>query len=349
MAQPRVTIVVPTIRRQNIVEFLDAWRTEFVGHRVIVMEDNPEPTFALGDESIVHLSWRDIEAELGDISWIVPRRTDCVRSFGYLRAVQLGTDVVVTLDDDCFPIKPGFIDAHVAAVTGEASEDAWTSTGTGILPRGIPYMGRSRRRRVGISHGLWTNVADYDACTQLVLGRTGGAFEPRDMVVPAGQFYPMCGMNLAWRAEFTPAMYFLLMGREWPYDRFGDIWCGIFSKKICDHLGYAVTSGEPMIEHRRASNVWANLQKEAPGLPVNETLWAAVDGIVLTETTVAGCYQQIARELPLDDAYWLRAREAMGLWSDLTAAALDADRTDAARVTLRAERSRFLQPQRVPA
>ena len=347
MPETHVTIVVPTIRRQHIAEFLAAWREEFAGHRVIVMEDNAEPTFDLKDDGIVHLSWRDVEAELGEWSWIIPRRTDCVRSFGYLRAVQIGTDVIVTLDDDCFPIRPGFIEAHVRALTGTASEPAWTSTGTGIDPRGIPYIARNRKRRVGISHGLWTNVADYDAMTQLVIGRTGGAFAPRDQVVPVGQFYPMCGMNLAWRAELTPAMYFLLMGREWPFDRFGDIWCGVFSKKICDHLGYAVVSGEPSIEHRRASNVWANLAKEAPGLPVNEQLWSAVDDIVLTETTVAGCYQQIARELAIEGDYWSKLRDAMSVWADLTASAIDAHRTDVARTLLRSDRARLLhRPQR---
>jgi hypothetical protein len=350
MREPQVSIVVPTIRRQAIGEFLDAWRDEFAGHRVIVMEDNAEPTFDLDDSSIVHLSWRDIDAELGDWSWIIPRRTDCVRSFGYLRAVQLGTDVIVTLDDDCFPIEAGTIDRHVRAVMCDATEDAWVSTGTGIIPRGVPYQGRARKRPVAINHGLWTKVADYDAITQLTLGRTGGAFEPLQQTIPVGKQFPMCGMNLAWRAELTPAMYFLLMGRDWPFDRFGDIWCGILAKKICDHLGYAVTSGDPMIEHRRASNVWTNLAKEAPGLPVNESFWANVDGVVLTETTVAGCYAQIARELKLEGEYWDRLRDAMTFWSELTSGALEAARTDAARNLLRSERCRIRPvPQRLPA
>lgn len=359
MGLPAVTIVVPTIRRANIAEFLAAWRDEFAGHRVIVMEDNPEPTFDLGDSSIVHLSWKDIDSELAEWSWIIPRRTDCVRSFGYFKAVQLGTDVIVTLDDDCFPIAPGFIEKHVRNLFDTSSEDAWVSTGTGVIPRGVPYLSRKRSQKVGISHGLWTNVPDYDACTQLVIGRGEGRFEPVHQSIPVGKYYPMCGMNLAWRAELTPAMYFLLMGREWPFDRFGDIWAGVFSKKICDHLGMGVVSGDPMIEHRRASNVWANLQKEAPGLPFNEQLWSAVDSIVLTETTVAGCYAQLARDLSIEGDYWTRLRDAMSVWAELVENALDAHRsaqdahrTDMARNILRSERCRLQPapiPQRLPA
>ncbi len=350
MDRPAVTIVVPTIRRASIAEFLAAWRAEFIGHRVIVMEDNPEPTFDLGDSSIHHLSWRDIDRELGEWSWIIPRRTDCVRSFGYLRAMQLGCDVIITLDDDCFPIAEGFIDRHVQNLFEPSRQEAWVSTGSGVTPRGVPYLARARTQKVGISHGLWTNVPDYDACTQLVVARGTAKFQPIHQTIPSGSYYPMCGMNLAWRAELTPAMYFLLMGRDWPFDRFGDIWCGILSKKICDHLGYGVISGDPMIEHRRASNVWTNLQKETPGLPVNETLWSAVDSIVLTEKTVAGCYQQIANELNIEGEYWDRLREAMAFWSEITNAASDVLRTDRARDLLRSDSCRIQPvPQRLPA
>jgi hypothetical protein len=47
----------------------------------------------------------------------------------------------------------------------------------------------------------------------------------------------MCGMNIGWKRELTSAMYFMLMGKDkneknWGFDRFDDIWAGIFVKKI---------------------------------------------------------------------------------------------------------------------
>lgn len=126
-------------------------------------------------------------------------------------------------------------------------------------------------------------------------------------------------MNLAFRAEAAPAMYFLLMGRDWPYDRFGDIWCGLFAKKICDHLGYAVRSGDPMVEHQRASRVWANLRKELPGYEINETLWQAVDSILLEGTNFAECYGEVADKLRLDGEYGKTLRRAMRMWAELVA------------------------------
>ena len=92
----------------------------------------------------------------------------------------------------------------------------------------------------------------------------------------------MCSMNIAWRAGVHAAMYFLLMGPDYPFDRFGDIWGGVLAKRVADHLGLAVNSGSPGVLHERASNVFVNLAKESRGLGVNETFWRAVDSVVLT-------------------------------------------------------------------
>ncbi len=313
----RAAIVVPTIREESITSFLASWAQEFAQHLLIIVEDNPEPTFNISGTKLLHLSWADIENELGRDAWIIPHRSDCVRSFGYYKAAAEDVDMIVTLDDDCYPEGDGFLRQHYQKLTDPASDNAWVPTGRGTLPRGMPYRNSARRSECVINHGLWNGVPDFDAITQLTNSRFNQAFEPLNRVVPKGAFFPMCGMNLAFKPAMTPAMYFLLMGKDWPFDRFGDIWCGIFAKKICDHLGFAICSGEPLIQHQRASNVWANLQKELPGYQVNETLWQAVDSIVLTKSTVRDCYKQLADQLPLKGDYWDRLRHAMRIWADL--------------------------------
>jgi len=313
-------IVVPTIREENIKEFLRVWASEFSGQHVIVVEDNPEKSFDISGPNVRHLCWADIETELGSEAWIIPRRTDCVRSFGYLVAMESSPDMIVTLDDDCYPLGEGFLRRHYENLAQPAEEAGWVSTGRGVNPRGMPYHEPNRRLECTVSHGLWDRVPDLDAVTQLASVRFQQAFEPVEQVIPRGKFFPMCGMNLAFRPKMAPAMYFLLMGRDWPYDRFGDIWCGIFAKKICDHLGFAVRSGEPRVDHQRASNVWTNLRKELPGYGVNETLWQAVDSVVLTQTSVRDCYRELAEKLPLEGEYWDRLRMAMRIWADFVPA-----------------------------
>ncbi len=319
----RAAIVVPTIRENLIVSFLETWKDAFSGHVVIVVEDNPERTFDVSLPNAQHYCWADIDEELGRDSWIIPRRTDCVRSYGYYKAASADVDLIVTLDDDCYPLGDRFIERHHEKLSQRADEDGWVSTGEGILPRGIPYQTRQRTAECVINHGLWSKVPDFDAVTQLLNERLNQEFRPVEQVIPRGKFYPMCGMNLAFKPKIVPAMYFLLMGREWPFDRFGDIWCGIFSKRICDHLGFAVRSGEPRIEHQRASNVWTNLRKETPGYEVNETLWLAVDSVVLTKETVRDCYKELAEKLPMTGEYWDRLRRAMPVWAELFPATVD--------------------------
>ena len=65
-------MVVPTIREDCIREWLAAWAGDLAGARVIVVEDNPAPSFTVTGAE--HYSHRDF-AGLGADSWIIPRRT----------------------------------------------------------------------------------------------------------------------------------------------------------------------------------------------------------------------------------------------------------------------------------
>jgi len=317
----KATVVVPTIREDCLREFLDAWGDELVEAHIIIVEDNPVRTFEVTDQPhITHYAWEDIERELGEDSWIIPRRTDCIRSYGYLKAFQDHPDMILTLDDDCYPMdgpEETFLKRHWQRLSGEGRSEAWRESATGIATRGVPYYSSSRQWPVALNHGMWRGVPDYDAPTQLVQSRRPSEFQFENQTIPVGLYFPMCGMNVAFRPEVVPAFYFLLMGRDYDYDRFGDIWAGIMVKKICDHLGYAIHSGEPAVSHQRASNVWANLRKEAAGLEVNESFWQAVDRVTLTRTTFASCYKEMATRLRLEGEYWSKLRKAMLTWADL--------------------------------
>lgn len=314
-------IIVPTIREENITQFLKEWKGEFSNAPIFVVEDNPTKTFNIesgAETNIYHYSWQDVEADLGDRAWIIPRRTDCIRSYGFLKAYEeTDADFFVTLDDDCFPVAGGYLAEHRDALFSHAKDLAWISTGEGMKPRGMPYRHDLRTQKCAINHGLWKEIPDFDAITQLVNERVGQDFIPVQQTIPRGRYFPMCGMNLAVRREVVPAWYFLLMGKDYQYDRFGDIWAGIFLKRICDHLGYLVRSGEPMVRHDRASNVWNNLRKESPGLVVNEELWQKVDNIVLEGKNFRSCYRDLAEKLPLEGSYWKKVKQAMCIWTDL--------------------------------
>ena len=313
----KAAIVVPTVRPECAREFLQAWRNQFAAHHVIVVEDHPNPTFSVSDGNIRHFSWAEIDSAFGADSWIFPRKTDGIRSYGFYKAWQMQPAMIVTLDDDCFPLGDGFIEDHFRQLDQPAVSRGWVSTGSGAVPRGVPYDAVDREYECVLNHGLWTNIPDLDAITVLAGKRQPQEFAGVNQTVPKGMYFPMCGMNVAWKPELTPAMYFLLMGMNWPFDRWGDIWCGILVKKVCDHLNLGVKSGDPYIEHRKKSDQWANLARESSGYEVNETFWRAVDSVVLSAGDIRGAYKQLAELLPLEGDYWTQLRRAMRLWADI--------------------------------
>ena len=112
-----ICLVIPTIRENSFNDFVVRWRDIGLFDIVdlLVMEDNPTKTFKMPNifdkngqtwpegAANYHVSWEDIGKELGDLEWIIPRRSDTVRSFAYWKAWKLGYKHILTLDDDCYP------------------------------------------------------------------------------------------------------------------------------------------------------------------------------------------------------------------------------------------------------
>jgi hypothetical protein len=103
--------------------------------------------------------------------------------------------------------------------------------------------------------------SDVDAKTQLVKDKTTND-KFNQLEIPMGCKYSMCGMNVAWNPNVTKYMYFGLQGKNYPVDRCGDIWAGFYCSKKCDENRLAHVSGYAPVMHNRASNAWANLEKE---------------------------------------------------------------------------------------
>lgn len=304
-------LVVPSIRKDSFDRFVAEWtyKTGLLDRvDLVLIEDGPQKTFdisrvqsgpsGMGDAEHRHFSWDDINRY--DWSWIIPRRSDTVRSFGYWYAWQHGYDYIMTLDDDCYPAE-GYEELdllHRSMMT----RTRWFNTLNSVRPRGVPYF-NTGKRDVYINHGIWQGVLDYDAPQQLV-NPIPETYTHDNRIVPSGAYFPFCGMNWMCRREAIPLAYHLLMGHRMtalgslerlPFDRWGDIWCGLVAKRVCDHLGWAASTGTPYVHHDRASDPFANIRKEANGLQVNEWMWQAIDGIEFPsdQVTAIECYRHI--------------------------------------------------------
>ena len=321
----KAVIVVPSIREAEVQKFLGLWAGHFRGHQVIVVEDNPERSFAL-PRDVRHVSWKEIDADLGPDAWIVPRRTDAVRNYGFLLAAQEKPDLIVTLDDDCYPSESqgtpeqNFVEAHWARLDTPGTDlpvlDTMFSAGVPVRPRGYPKV--AAEIRTVVNHGLWNGVPDLDGETQLRNEGMRVTFPPHSIQVPPGTLFPMCGMNLGFRPEALPLVYYLPMGQGQPYHRFADIWCGSILKKVCDHLLWSVRSGTPFVFHSRASNAARNAELESHGLAENDRLWRVVHETGLSGNDARECLDQLYGRITseLGGAYWDQCARAARTWCD---------------------------------
>jgi hypothetical protein len=317
-----VFLVVPTIRS---LEFLRSWKKQFIDCSLVVIEDHAKREITTPSEpfkKIYHYTWEDIQKDFGTDEWIFPRHNAGIRSYGFWKAYTSGADVIITLDDDCFPVEEGFVAQHLDNLKSKAPLN-WFATfphPSYMFARGFPYDVRGKERVV-LSHGLWSNKMDMDAKTQLEIGEVNiPAYPSMRQFVPKGYFFPMSSMNLAFSREVVPLMYFPLMGtdpggKQWGFDRYDDIWAGIFVKKVLDQLGLAATNGSPFVEHKKASDPQVNKAKEKTGMHVNEQLWKAVAAVDLTETTPKNAMTELVSKVVFPRGeYFSQLKKAYEIW-----------------------------------
>lgn len=253
-----------------------------------------------------------------------------IRSLGFHEAWQEGSDFTLSLDDDVSPL-PGIdvFEEYEKAFERPSYCSEYFNVGDlttdGAALRGFPY-GERRRAHVAVQYGGWHGVLDYDAASQLVrMPHSSNLFAPVCIPVPKGTPVTTCIMNAAFRTEFAPIMWQLPMV-EGKYNRFGDIWSGLLQKKILDAFGLVMLiNGSASVYHDRASDPIANLEREAPGIRINETLWEHLHHFDLDEPMegdkIGDAYRGLiglfSRHPDIDEFYAQELRFACSRWLEL--------------------------------
>jgi hypothetical protein len=316
-------LVVPTNSAKRLAEFLAAW-APWPWDRIVVVQDAPEVDVRVpktlesaAAEQLEAFSWAEIDTLLSDPS-IISRQDSAIRSFGFWHAWATGAEIILTLDDDCFPAGDG------GDIVGLHRDNlyrtpVWQSSVPGMRVRGLPYSNFGVLRDVQVSMGLWRGCPDIDAITTLAGAQSAVSISGAGTrVMPATQYFPLSGMNLAFRREVACLMYFAPMGHGQPYARFDDIWCGIVLQRICRHLGYSIVCGRPLVDHRRASNPFVNLVKEAPGVAANEHVWETIDAVELSGGDPRTCMEEMGVALAgNEDDYFAGWGRAIIAWCAL--------------------------------
>ncbi|KAG4111038.1 hypothetical protein ERO13_D13G083700v2 [Gossypium hirsutum] len=292
LLKDELDIVIPTIRN---LDFLEMWRPFFEQYHLIIVQDgDPSKKIRVSDGFDYQIYNRnDVNRILGPKASCISFKDSACRCFVYIVSKKKNTSsplMMIALEGADFVRGYSF-----------------------SLREGAP---------TAVSHGLWLNIPDYDAPTQLVKPlERNTRYVDAVMTVPKGTLFPMCGMNLAFDRELIgPAMYFGLMGDRQPIGRYDDMWAGWCMKVICDHLGLGVKTGLPYIWHSKASNPFVNLKKEYKGIFWQEKAIPFFQSVSLPKecSSVEKCYLALAGEVKSKlgevDPYFIKLADAMVTW-----------------------------------
>jgi len=201
-------IVIPTIRD---LDFLESWKVFIEKFHIILIQDGDPEIFIKIPHWVDYELYNrlDIEKALGERSWIISQRDASIRNFGFLVSAKR---FIWSLDDDCFPAQgPGgdlvnAIQEHAINLLTPSTPYFFNTVydpyrQCSDFVRGYPFSLR-KGVQTAVSHGLWMNMYDYDAPTQLLKpGERNRNYADITLTIPNRILYPLCSMNVAFNRE----------------------------------------------------------------------------------------------------------------------------------------------------
>jgi hypothetical protein len=227
-----------------------------------------------------------------ELDAIIPWNTDNRRNVGFLRALEEGCEILVSIDDDNYPLAHSdFYAGHVD--TGRkverevfTSDNGWFNLcselviepAVDVVPRGYLYRKRFAKQTslgkqqvtLAAHAGLWLGDPDVDAATRLAFPIRAVGTKKRNIALQPGVWSPVNTQNTSIARRAIPAYYYIRMLEQLPgakLDRYGDIWSGYFLTRCAEHLGESIGIGQPEVDHvRNVHDLLADLRAEFWGM-----------------------------------------------------------------------------------
>lgn len=276
---------------------------------------------------VVYMDSRDQEkwlmGDLMQVGAIIPWNSDNRRNVGYLMAAARGAEVIISIDDDNWPLLgEDFIGGHSivgqqARLPSVRSMNGWVNfcrplcdcaSCHPLFPRGFPYskrldstfrmkMGPISETRVMVNEGLWVGDPDVDATTRLNQPQPiDDPFRSR-FILAKDMKAPVNSQNTAFHRDVLPCFYFIPMGfrhNGLTVDRYGDIWMGYFAQKVIASVGGSVCFGQPIVRHERnPHDLFLDLAQELGGMMLTEALVEHLEDIELSGKSYGDDYVEL--------------------------------------------------------
>ena len=262
---------------------------------------NPEVgIFVAGDKKTLHREVGDFVRGLGtafyysdidqeklgyESSEIIGWNKIMRRNIALLEAVKWGAEIIVTVDDDNFPVSSDYFNIFQRLLSQSFSgrevfsPTGWINAGAWLKPqvyhRGFPYEFRHidlelkfnhcTGKKIGVAAGLWYGDPDIDAVERLAnqpMIEEIAEEAQKGFVMADGCVGPFNTQNTAFLAEIAPLlMVYVSVGR------FDDIFASITAQKIMSEEGFCVHYGKPFVrQERNPQSLIKNLEDEIFGM-----------------------------------------------------------------------------------
>jgi hypothetical protein len=262
-----------------------------------------------------------------DLFEIIPENSDNRRNVGFLFALEQGAEVIISVDDDNFPLENvDFVGEHsvVNKIISEpkaVGEDGWFNiislletdqiNDKNIYPRGFPYSKRKKNLensvnekvtgKVGINAGLWLGDPDVDAIGRLHSYPIVNNWKNKSVLLSEKTYSPINTQNTAISREAMVAYYYVRMGtniRGMNLDRYGDIFSGYFVSKCAKAVGDYIRVGSPIAKHiRNKHNLFVDLYNELAGMMLIEDISIFLEKLDLPSSSYFDAYVTLSHKL----------------------------------------------------
>ncbi len=260
-----------------------------------------------------------------ELKEIIPENSDNRRNVAYLIALDEGADVVISVDDDNFPIlNQDFISEHLnvgklTELPDATGSDGWFNLCSlltpkqpdeNLYPRGFPYkfrkdgsniIGEASSGKIAVNVGLWTLDPDTDAIGRLYAHPHILDWKKQNVFLGKKIRCPINTQNTALSRDAMLAYYYVNMGdslKGMKLDRFGDIFSGYFLQVCVESVGERIRIGSPIAEHRRNKhNLFIDLYNELAGIMLTEDLADFLTNVKLPSTSYYDAYTSLSIQL----------------------------------------------------
>ena len=255
---------------------------------------------------------------------LFPENNMLRRNFGYLRAIELGSDIVITVDDDNLPIDCNYVKSHIDALNNKQVYSVRSSNKiinhceilkmnhSGIYGRGYPtdYMFNLNtviseglnNKEVMLNMGLWTNKPDVDATYNVIFNDLNSEkiLLTNNFSICKDNYFSVNTQNTAIKGKASHIFHneYMNIVNDYPLHRYDDIWSGLFTLKVIHANNDTASFGNPIVEHRRNTHNYSkDLQTEYMGYIINNRVWNKVMNMDISSGDYIQSYLDIAKEL----------------------------------------------------